>query len=119
MPSLRLLPLAILLLALLHGANAQTANFQTVVKAHGIIGSLAWVIFFPLGAIAIRLLHTPKAWLVHATIQLFGYMLVIVNAGLGIWMGTVTHQVRPSPFALISAAHHVYTHARTNTGPSS
>ena len=112
MPSL-LLPIAIL--ALLHGANAQTANFQTVVKAHGIIGCIAWVIFFPLGAIAIRLLHTPKAWLVHATIQLFGYMLVIVNTGLGIWMGMVTHQVRPSPFSLNSIAHHTHT----NTSPSS
>jgi protein-S-isoprenylcysteine O-methyltransferase Ste14 len=101
-------PLPLAILALLHGANAQTANFQPIVKAHGIIGCIAWVIFFPLGAVAIRLLSTPKAWLVHATIQVFGYMLVIVNAGLGIWMGMDTHQVRPSSsssFSLGSIAH--------------
>lgn len=83
------------MLAIFQGANAQgpPSYYYTVVEAHGIIGCLAWVIFFPLGAIAIRLLNTPKAWLVHAIIQIFAYMLVITNAGLGIWMALVSGQL--------------------------
>jgi hypothetical protein len=82
-----LLPLALLPLA-----SAQ-ANFDTVTTAHSILGCLAWVIFFPLGAVTLRLLNSPKAWFVHAVIQLFAYLLVVVNTGTGIWMGITSYQV--------------------------
>lgn len=61
-------------------------TFEKVTEAHGILGSLAWVIFLPLGAIVVRLLKSPNTWLIHGAIQLFGLVLFVVNFGQGIWM---------------------------------
>ena len=86
------------------GVHTEPANFLTVIRAHGCIGCVAWVIFFPLGAVALRLLKSPKAWLVHAIIQTFAYIMVIVNTGLGIWITSVSTKVRlpNSPISCLS-----------------
>jgi hypothetical protein len=46
-----------------------------------------------MGTIIIRLLSSPKAWLVHAWIMVFGYAMALTAAILGIWMGVVSQQV--------------------------
>lgn len=46
-----------------------------------------------MGAIVIRLLSSPKAWLLHACIMVFGYFMVITGASLGIWAAVVSQQV--------------------------
>lgn len=61
-------------------------SYDDVRESHGILGSLAWVIFFPLGAIVIRLVHSRHAWLIHAAIQAFAAVLFTVNFGEGVWM---------------------------------
>lgn len=68
--------------------------------AHGILASLAMVFFFPLGGIAIRVLPGPLAILVHASLQLFGYLLFTAAVGLGLW---ICLEVRFSDFRLVSS----------------
>jgi hypothetical protein len=54
--------------------------------AHGVLASLAFVILFPAGAIAIRLASFPGvAWL-HGAFQIFAFMVYIAAAGLGIYL---------------------------------
>lgn len=69
------------------------AKIVAIVTAHGIMGCIAWVIFFPLGAVMIRILSSPKAWLVHACVMTFAYAMFIASAGMGIWMSVVSDQV--------------------------
>jgi hypothetical protein len=73
---------------------AQAPNYNVITEAHGILACIAWVIFFPLGAIVLRLLNNPKAWLVHACIMVFAYSMFVTSAGMGIWMAVVSDQVR-------------------------
>jgi hypothetical protein len=66
-----------------------SVNFNKAARArlaHGILASLAMVFFFPLGGIAIRILPGPLAILIHATLQLFGYLLFTAAVGLGLWI---------------------------------
>jgi len=70
--------------------------YNQVKIAHAVLGSLAWVIFFPLGAILVRLLKPPYAVRVHGTIQIFAYSLLIAGAGMGIWMARWTLRVSDS-----------------------
>ncbi|KAH7081047.1 hypothetical protein FB567DRAFT_532356 [Paraphoma chrysanthemicola] len=54
--------------------------------AHGVLAALAFVIFFPVGAIMIRLGSFRGVWLIHGIFQLFAYIVYIVAFGLGVWM---------------------------------
>lgn len=56
--------------------------------AHGIMASLAWVIFFPTGAIVLRLLPSRHAVWTHAGIQAFSYVVSIVSFGMGVYLAT-------------------------------
>lgn len=64
-----------------------------MVVAHAILASLAWVIFFPLGSILMRLLSGKVAFRVHAYIQLFGILLYVAGVGTGIWISKTTHKL--------------------------
>jgi len=74
------------------GASTPT-NYQKVVIAHAVMGILAWVIFFPLGAVLIRLIKSPSAARTHGFVQVFAYSLFIAGAGMGIWMAKTTQQL--------------------------
>ena len=72
------------------------SNINTVKIAHVVLGMLAVLIIFPSGGIFINLAgdRTYKVWkyglhsaFIHAGIQIFGYMVYISAAALGIWMG--------------------------------
>jgi hypothetical protein len=55
-----------------------------MVTAHATLAGLAFVIFFPFGAIAIRLASfTGVVWF-HAAFQVFAYIVYIIAFGLGI-----------------------------------
>ena len=75
------------------------SNYDTVKIAHAVLGSVAWVVFFPLGAVIVRILKNPKPWLVHACITTFAWAMFIAAGGLGIWMAVVSQQVRRLPEA--------------------
>jgi hypothetical protein len=67
-------------------ATGSLSNRREMLIAHGILASLAFVILFPVGGIAIRLVSMPGiAWL-HGAFQIFGYLVYIAGAGLGIYL---------------------------------
>jgi hypothetical protein len=61
---------------------------EAIRLAHGVIACLAFVIFFPLGAIFMRILPGRLSIIVHALFQLFAYVLYIIAFGLGVWMAS-------------------------------
>lgn len=66
--------------------------------AHAVLASLAFVIFFPIGAIVMRLGSGKHLWLVHAAIQAFAFILFIAAFGIGVYISShtgVTNQAHP------------------------
>ena len=66
---------------------------QRAMIAHGVLASLAFVIFFPFGAISIRLLSFPGLLWFHAVVQVIAYLLFIAAFGIGIYLATQIHRV--------------------------
>lgn len=54
--------------------------------AHGAIMGLAFVFFFPVGAILIRIFSFPGLIWVHAAMQIFAYLMAIAGLGLGVYI---------------------------------
>jgi len=69
------------------------SNYVTIRTTHAVLGILAWVVFFPAGAVVLRVLSGPRTWLVHACVMMFAWGLFIVNAGLGIWLALIGHEL--------------------------
>lgn len=70
------------------------AVLPSVRIAHAVVGSLTVLFVFPAGGIVLRLWdHDYCPW-VHAGIQMFGYLLYLATAAMGIWMGAVEKKVR-------------------------
>ncbi len=61
--------------------------------AHAILAPLAFVIFYPLGAIGIRLLNFNGLVFIHAGWMLFTYMIVLASMGMGVWIAVMTKQL--------------------------
>ncbi|KAF1958449.1 CBD9-like protein [Byssothecium circinans] len=57
-----------------------------MVTAHAVLAALAFVIFFPIGAIAIRLASFPGVVWFHAAFQVFGYLVFVSAFGIGIYL---------------------------------
>jgi len=75
------------------GANSRVTtisssepNTKKHLIAHGVLASLAFVILFPAGSIAIRLASFPSVLWFHALFQIFAYMTYTAAFGLGIWL---------------------------------
>lgn len=75
-------------------------KFNAARVAHASIMSLAFVLFFPVGAIVIRLFSfTGLVW-VHAATQIFAYAMAIVGLGLGVYIALKPErQVRLLPLS--------------------
>lgn len=59
---------------------------DTMIRAHGILAFLAFVILFPLGALLIRLASFRLLAWTHGGLQIFAFALFIAAAGLGIYI---------------------------------
>jgi hypothetical protein len=68
------------------GAFANGQN--TILIAHGVLAALAFVIFFPMGAILIRLASFRGLWLVHGLFQIFAYLVYTAAFGIGVYIVT-------------------------------
>ncbi|KAI4742065.1 hypothetical protein E4T50_07497, partial [Aureobasidium sp. EXF-12298] len=66
---------------------------QRAMIAHGVLASLAFVIFFPFGAISIRLFSFPGLLWFHAIVQVVAYLLFIAAFGIGIYLATQIHML--------------------------
>jgi len=54
--------------------------------AHGVIMSLAFILVFPVGALLMRLLRRKGGVLIHASVQAFGLLLVIIGFAAGVYV---------------------------------
>ena len=61
-------------------------KMNKVTIAHAVLAGLAWVIFFPLGGIIIRIFHSRHLIWIHAAVQVFSYAMFIAAVGTGIWL---------------------------------
>jgi len=66
------------------GLNFSQAT--TLRIAHGVMAALAFVIFFPFGAISIRLLPGRVAFWLHVVFQVLGYLTFIAAFGIGVYL---------------------------------
>ena len=55
--------------------------------AHGVLMSIAFVLFLPLGGILVRMLGPKDRIILHVTTQLSAYGFAIAGLGLEIWLG--------------------------------
>lgn len=69
-------------------SSSRGGNQRTMLIAHGVLASLAFVILFPAGAIAIRLASFPGIVWLHAAFQVFAYLVYIAGFGLGVYLAT-------------------------------
>lgn len=69
-------------------------KFNRVRLIHGVVASLAFVAFFPIGAIAIRVVPGKLALWIHIGCQLTAYALLIAAVGTGVWMGDTLKLVK-------------------------
>ncbi|TID24384.1 iron reductase domain protein [Venturia nashicola] len=79
-------------------ANIDTRN--RILMSHGIIASLAFVVLFPIGAIAIRLFSFPGLVAFHAACQTVGYLFWIIGFGLGVYIANKMNYIN-QPHAVI------------------
>lgn len=61
--------------------------------AHGVLASLACVILFPSGAIAIRIFSFRNLLWLHAGWMIAVYMIVLASLGMGVWMAYLYHHL--------------------------
>ena len=73
------------------GGDGDVALQNRATVAHGVMMALAFVIFFPLGAVIVRLFSLP-IW-AHAGVQIFAYTMALAAFGLGVWIASTTSQV--------------------------
>ncbi|KAF2637298.1 CBD9-like protein [Massarina eburnea CBS 473.64] len=69
-----------------------------MVTAHAVLAALAFVIFFPVGAIVIRVASfTGVVWF-HAAFQVFGYLVFVAAFGVGVYIANnfeLLHEAHP------------------------
>ncbi|KAI8936627.1 hypothetical protein NX059_007026 [Plenodomus lindquistii] len=70
------------------GSSGGGGSRKTMLIAHGVLASLAFVILFPAGAIAIRLASFPGVVWLHAAFQILAYLVYIAGFGLGVYLAT-------------------------------
>jgi hypothetical protein len=71
--------------------NFRTINWEKAVNiryAHAALASLAFLFFFPIGAIIIRVIPGKAGVYLHALMQFFAYCVFIAATGMGIWLAT-------------------------------
>lgn len=72
-------------------------HYSHVRIAHAVLAASAFLVWFPLGGIIIRVWdHRDIVW-IHAVMQAVGLALFVAAAGMGIWMGNTIHEVWMQP----------------------
>lgn len=69
------------------------SNFRTILKAHGILGGLTFVILMPLGAMAMRLLTVRGLVYLHAGWMLLAYSMALAVLGMGVWIAVTVKKL--------------------------
>lgn len=83
-----------------YGSNL--TDFPSLRLIHGVLASLAFVFFFPVGAIIIRVLPSRFAIWIHAAFQVIAYLLFIAAAAIGIHLGLQVKSASRGYFNMVS-----------------
>lgn len=67
-------------------SSAEEHRMNTIQLTHAVLSSIAFVAFFPIGGILVRVASFAGLVWVHAALQVFGYIIFIAGAGLGIYL---------------------------------
>lgn len=67
-------------------SSTRASSQPRLVQAHGAVASIAFVAIFPIGAMLIRLVSFKGLVWIHAGLQIFGYVIFIAAAGIGIFV---------------------------------
>ncbi|TVY82091.1 hypothetical protein LSUE1_G005086 [Lachnellula suecica] len=62
------------------------SNFYPILYSHAVLATLAFALFMPLGAIAVRTLSFKGLIWLHAGWMSFAYLMALTAMGLGIWL---------------------------------
>ena len=68
---------------------------------HGILASVAFVGLFPIGAVLVRVVPGPLAWVVHALTQTLAYVMFVAAAVLGLYLVSMV-KIPPNGASLVS-----------------
>ena len=68
------------------GDSSSSSLPNSVLLAHAVMASLAFLVLFPTGAILIRLASFMGLIWVHAALQALAYVIYIVAFGMGVWL---------------------------------
>lgn len=66
--------------------------------AHAVLAASAFLLWFPVGGIIIRVWNHPQIVWIHAVFQGLGMAVFVAAAGMGIWMAKNIHEVSGSIF---------------------
>ncbi|KAL1652504.1 hypothetical protein SLS61_004808 [Didymella pomorum] len=69
------------------GNNSSSSMRKNILLVHGIFASVAFLVFFPIGAIIMRLGKLNNVVAVHVATQVFAWLLFITAFGLGLYYG--------------------------------
>jgi hypothetical protein len=75
------------------GGGGTPGDVNMVIMAHAILAPLAFVLFFPMGAMMIRLLSFKGVVWLHAGWMVTTYIIVLGAMGMGVWIAVVTQQL--------------------------
>ncbi|UPX20115.1 uncharacterized protein EKO05_0010359 [Ascochyta rabiei] len=67
--------------------SSSRATRRNIILTHGILASLAFLVFFPVGAIIMRLGRFDNVLKVHIAIQIFSWLIYITAFALGLYYG--------------------------------
>ncbi|KAH6684076.1 hypothetical protein B0J14DRAFT_3467 [Halenospora varia] len=73
--------------------GGRPSTFSAVREAHGILASVAFVLMFPMGAIAIRAFSFPGLLWLHGGWMVFTYVAFLTALGMGVWIAVMTEQL--------------------------
>lgn len=65
-------------------SNGGGSKRSRIITTHGVLACMAFVIFFPSGAVSLRMLHFRNVVWLHAGMQGFAFLLYIIAFGMGI-----------------------------------
>lgn len=73
-------------------------KLNTLYIAHGVLASIAFVIFFPAGSILLRILPGRLGVVMHVVFQALAHILFAIGFGIGIYY---THKIKFGQWALV------------------
>lgn len=82
-------------------SHYSVAERSNILETHAVLGSLAWVIAFPLGAIFFKVLNSRRLFWIHTAVQTLGMCLALGNFGLGLFIAIIYHKALNNQHTII------------------